>query len=280
MNVYARAAVLAPALALLLAADGKESILSFKVSAVSKLQTEAGGRKTPVESTAAVGFTLRRTGDVKTVTINDMMIKAVVGGKETMNSALSRARIVKVEGGKTTSVRFQDASKEQKELLADTFGAPVCKLRVDATGKVLGRTDVAAPAAKPLVEQGTVSNVLLFHAPFYPDKTQWQTDAELNIGGGGLLKGTLTYTRGRKDRTVRVTGALVARDYRSAEEPGVVRSARYVVTGEQTWSAGEREWTAGKLSMQVRLEAKSANQQASVARGTVEMTLKTVPTPR
>lgn len=272
VNSLAMLLIAAPAVA---AAADKEVAHSFQVTIVGQLDMEVQGQKQKVDGDTELRYTWRRSGQERTLSFDAMALKLQVDGKEQMNTSMSRAKVVNIRQGEKSEVLFENAPEQAKKILQDSFGAPVCKLQVDESGKEVKREVVAGPGAQSLiVDPGMIANAVLFHPPFPVGKDEWEADTEVTMGKSGYAKGKLTYTKvagGNKRQTVKVSGTLTND---SSKQPGTqqgVSGARYIVRGEQTYDPAQQEWVSGELTMDVSFQMTSDDKPIGSAKG--QMTL-------
>lgn len=266
--------------ALLLAAVGaadaaKKAGHSFQFTIASDLDMDVQGKTQKLKADTDLRYNWEQGRGERTLRMESMRVKLSVDGKEAMNTFMSRAKVVNVIGGATEEVPFKDAPDELKETLKDSFDTPLLKLGVDENGGVVKRTVLAGPGAKALQDNGVMANALLFHPPFFRDRDEWQAEVEVPMGNGGFARGKLTYKKvagGKGGQAVRVTGTLGNKGFQPPGSPLTVRSAKYVVRGEQTYDPALREWSSGRLKMDVSFEMAAGEKQVGSAKGVMDMT--------
>jgi hypothetical protein len=250
---------------------------SFKVALVSRMDMEVQGQKQKLDGDTELRYTWQRNGREKTLRLDRTAVKASMNGQEMMNTSMSRAGVVNVRQTTKDDVPFDKAPPELQKQLQDSFGAPVCKIVVDEEGKEVKRQVVAGPGAKPLVDNGMIANALLFHPPFPAGRDEWQADTELSMGNGGYARGKLTYRKvpgGKGGQAVKVSGTLTNDAFPQPGTPLVIKAARYVVQGEQTYDPAQQEWVAGKLTIDVSFEMTANNQPLGSTKGTMGVTFE------
>src|SRR5262249_41128428 len=147
---------------------------------------------------------------------------------------------------------FEHAPERIRDLMRSCYELPICKLTVDANGRETHRDVVAtAPAKAILVDNGAITNALLFHPPYHADENQWQAPAAMSIGGVNVAEGELTFTRspGKDGKdglaTFTVAGTLTKAEIAKPRTPFVEKGFRHVVVGKQSYDPALREWVWG-----------------------------------
>jgi hypothetical protein len=251
---------------------------TFRVEAKAKLTMTAGGQEQKIEADAAYEYVWKRDGKEKILLMEGIEVRAVTGGQEVMNARMNRAGFTNAAGGQKAEVKTETAPAELKRMLTDSFGAPVCKLEVDATGKEVKRTMLAGPGAAQLVDSGMVANATLFHPPYLADKDEWQ--AEVAVGtGNGVAAGKLTYTKvpgGKGGQAVKVSGTLSA-DGQKVAGGLAIKGSKYAVAGEQTYDPARKEWVAGRLTMDLAMTLAKEAQDVGSAKGEMVITFAAKP---
>jgi hypothetical protein len=227
---------------------------SFKLRIVAVIDVETQGKNQKVDADTVLKYTWKQRGGERALHFDSALVKAKKDGDPFMDTFMSRARVTNTEAGKTTEVSLENAPGELKQMMQDSFGVPLCKLRVDETGKEVKREIVAGPGAKTLLEQGMIANARLFHPPFVPGKDEWSAATEVSMGNGGFAKGELTYKKGVRARgrqVVKVSGTLTNDGFKSPDTMLTFKNVKYVVSGEQTYDPSAGEWVSGKLLINV-----------------------------
>jgi hypothetical protein len=258
--------------------EGKE--VKFRIFTDARLTMTVGGKEQKVHADADAHYSWTTEGKTRTLALESLRARAVVEGKEVMDTKMSRAGMFGTAQGKSIDLRFEDAPEARKRQLTDSFGSPLCKIELDESGNETKRTVVAGPGASVVIDTGTVANCTLFHPRYAADADEWRSDAEVSIGHG-LAKGTLTYKKspGGKGgkQTVKVTGTLAADGVKLPGGGGVVvDEGRYAVKGEQTYDPDRREWVAGRLAMDVSFKLTRNGQDLGTAKGTLTATFEVV----
>ncbi|MBA4065511.1 MAG: hypothetical protein C0501_17705 [Isosphaera sp.] len=276
LRLFALAAALAAAAVAVAQPAAKDP--TFRVDIRAKLAMPFGGREEKVDADAAFEYAWRRDGKERTLVVEAVEFRGGSGGKVVMDARMSRAGLTTTADGKTTDVRTADAPPDLRRMLTDSFGAPICKLEVDATGKEVKRTMLAGPGAAVLLDNGMVANATLFHPPYLADKDEWQADAAVSTGSG-LAAGKLTYTKapgGTGGQGVKVSGTLTA-DGAKLAAGHTMKDGRYKVTGEQTYDLDRKEWVAGKLTMGLAFAVSDGAKEVARGTGTMVVTFGVKP---
>jgi hypothetical protein len=255
----------------------KDAAATFKVLIASKMDLDIQNKKQKIVTETEYVYTWKRNGKERDLTYESLRVKVSDGETEKMNVLMNRDKVATTQNGVAQEVPFDKAPEDVKKKLQDSFGAVLCKVQVDANGKEVKRTVVAGPGAKELVDNGMIANALLFHGPFFPDKDEWQADAEISMGNGGYAKGKLTYKKipgGKGGPTYKVSGTLSNDSFPVPGAPLTIKDARYVVTGEQTFDPAQKEWTAGKLSIEVAMQMIVNEQAIGSTKGIMAVTFE------
>jgi len=252
----------------------------FKLTLVSELQMDIQSQKQKVIADTALHYTWKQTGSERTLSFDSVRVKAIVDGKELMATFMSRAKFANRQDGTTDVIPFEKAPVALQKILHDSFGVPLCKLQVDKVGKEVKRELLAGPGAEDFVAKGTMSNAMMFHAPFVPDQNEWDAGAEITLGNGGFVKGNLVYHKGAVGKgkvPVKVSGTLTNDAYNEPGSPLTIENARYVVNGDQTYDPARREWVSGKLTLDVSFDLSADGNSVGQAKGTIIANLALLP---
>ncbi|NLE58732.1 MAG: hypothetical protein GX616_10250 [Planctomycetes bacterium] len=251
-----------------------------KITITSTVNTRTQGEGHRIDAYTEVYYTWRRKGLEHVLSVDSLLVKARINGEESMNTFMSRAKLVNTEQGQTQEVSFDEASDELKKTPRDSFDVPLCILQVDASGKETRRTVVAGAGAKSMVDNGMIANALLFHPPFPPQRKEWQADAEFSTGNGGSAQGKLTYTTvpGRGPRRLfKVSGKCSRESFRLPDKPLTMKDVLFVVSGEQTYDPAQRAWVSGKLAVDVSFQMITDDQTTTSAKGKMTLSCEESP---
>ena len=247
----------------------------FKVTLDSKLDMTVQGQKQHLDAVSSLRYNWTRSTSERVLVYESVEVKTNIDGKPLMDSTMSRAKMVNVQGGKTDEVSYDAAPDALKKMLRDSFDVPVYKLQVDQNTKELKRTVVAGEGAKDLIANGLVANALLFHPPFYRDQEKWTADSEVTMGNGGFARGRLQYQKvssGPAGIVFKVSGTLANESFQMP--PVTIKNATYVVNGEETYDPRQREWVAGKMTMDITYKLWANNQDVGGTSGTMVLTFQ------
>ncbi len=216
----------------------------------------------------------------RVLTLQQTGVRVMLNGQPTLNAVLNQNGTANVEGGKTRNVKVADAPAEVQSMLADSYGPPLCKLTVDANGLEIKRELINKPGAQGQIDNGMVSNCVLFHAPFYADKTTWERPIEMSMGNGGFAKGTLKYTRPTQydpaAPELQVSGTATNEKFQPKNNPALtIVGAKYEISGEQAFDPVLQEWTSGTLTLKVSFKLVAQEKEIGTAQGTMVCKLKT-----
>ncbi|HZZ77047.1 MAG TPA: hypothetical protein VFE62_00930, partial [Gemmataceae bacterium] len=249
---------------------------SFRVTIASRLTVEAMGKSQLIEADTDFNYTWKQRERERTLIVDLIAVKGVFDGKETMNTTMSRAKLVTLEGGQKREILFEDAPEPLKAMLRDTFQSPICKIKVDERGREIKREIVSNAGAKDLQKQGIIENARMFHPPYMSDKDEWSAVTEISMGNGGFAKGQLAYKKvpgGKNGQKVIVSGTLTNEGFDFPDQPIRIRKVKYIVRGEQTFDATRGHWTSGKLKIEASFEMASGEKQpVATAKGTILLT--------
>lgn len=253
---------------------------SYKMRIVSKLTSKPEGKKQNFDLDTQLLYTWRHKGSQRTLFYDGIKLKVKIDGEETINTALSREKLLsKVKGGENVKFSLENAPEQQKKMLMDTFGAPLCRLEMDENGKEIKRTMVAGPGAQAFVESGAIGNTRLFHAPFFNDKEKWESEQEVGVGNGGSVTGNLSYEKGSSEKgkqIVKVSGTLKNDGIRPPGAPLTTRNVSKV-RGNQTFDLTQKDWVSGELTMELFIEFSDAGKIVNSAEGTMVVTFEKLP---
>jgi hypothetical protein len=256
-----------------------ESARSYKITITSNLTMDADGKKQKVNADTEIRYTWKGTGRQRTLFYDEIKILLKIEGEEIMNSSMSREKFIfKGKGKKDMEFSFENAPEQQKKIMADSFGAPLCRLEVDENGQEVKRTTLGGPGAKTFVD-GMIGTTLLFHPPFFQDKDKWESEREVGIGNGKTVKGVLSYKKVARDngkQIVSVSGALKNEGFKPPGAPATGRSTTKV-SGQQMFDLAQKEWTAGELTMELSMEFTADGKIIGSGQGPMKVTLEELP---
>jgi hypothetical protein len=252
-----------------------ETDAQFRVGVRAKFTFDEDGDKQKLDADATFDYAWKRSGRVRTLVVESLTTRVVADGEEMINAKMSRAGMFGTKAGRKADVKFEDAPRQLKTMLTDTFGSPICKIEVDETGKETKRTVVAGPGAALLLDYGMIANCTMFHPWYAADKDEWQAVVEVGTDNG-VASGKLTYTKipgGKGGQVVKVKGTLTA-DGVKGKDGSTIKDGKYVVSGEQTYDPVRKEWVAGKLTMDVSFKLTEDKRDLGSAQGTMVVTFE------
>jgi hypothetical protein len=215
----------------------KEVAHQFKFTITANLEMDVQGKKQKVVGDTEANYKWTRNSRERILSFNSVSVKVNVDGKQMMNTFMSRAKVTNTADGKTDTVPVENAPEQLKTMLEDSFGVPICKLKLDEKGKEVKRTVVAGPGAKDFIDNGMIANALLFHPPVVRDQDEWQAAAEVSMGNGGYARGKLTYKKedtGKGGESFKVSGTLTNDGFKKLGTQLTIRKVNYIVRGKQT----------------------------------------------
>lgn len=250
---------------------------AFKVTVQSNLNMNLGQNLDIVAETE-FRYTWKQDKQVRTLQVDLAQVKSTAGGQEQINARMTRTSFTDFSGGTTKEVKAEDGPPQLKRLLTDSFGSPLCKLEVDATGKELKRTIVAGPGAKQLIDSGMIANTTLFHPWYATDQDEWEAPMEISAGFT-IVSGKVKYTKipgGKGSQATKVAGTL---PLDGVKGPGglLIKNGKYTVTGEQTYDPTRGEWIDGKLTMEVSFKLHEGDKPIGSASGTMNLKFELLP---
>ena len=265
-------------------ADGNEGTFSYRI----KISSQATGKTLnepdmTIDGETIMGYTWKSRHLERTLTIDSLYVKVIQNGQEFVNAFMSRTRMTNTSKGETVVVNFENASEEQKRMLRNSFGVPVCKLLTDQRGKEIKRTLIAGPGAKGLIDDTIIANAVLLHPMFPGTQDQWQADSIVSMGSGGFARGKLTYRKqakgsaGQTRVNVSVSGTVTNDDFKRPGTSLTLKAVRYVVTGNQTYDTALREWVSGQLSFDISFQIEYNNMPMGSAKGKMQIVLEMLP---
>jgi hypothetical protein len=194
----------------------------------------------------------------------------------TLSAVMSADEFVDRTTAPPSRIKTADAPEQLRQMLTESFGPVLCTVEVDDSGKETKRTVTDKPGTGLMIENGMVANGLLMHPP-RPGAAEWKAEREVSMGEGGYATGELTYTPqpgGRVgEAVVKVAGVLKKDRHVPKGGMKVIKNARYVVSGTQTYSTTKGEWVAGKLMLEVTFDVEAAG-VTGTAKGTMVVTMK------
>jgi hypothetical protein len=254
---------------------------SYELTIESHLEMDILGNKTRVDADTVLNYTWSQRGSERTLTADSMQVHGSHDGTELMNTFASREKWIDAAAGQEVAVTYEQAPDSLKQIMRDTFGAPIFKLQVTENGNRVNGEVIAGPGASNFITQkGLIAAARFFHPPFMYDQDQWSSKSEINMGYGGFAKGELSYEKiGAENgqQAVRVSGTLGNEAYEVTTKSMTIRNAKYDVRGEQRFALAEGEWVSGKIEMNISFELTSGERHVASAHGTMTLTLRENP---
>lgn len=259
----------------------QDKVVPFAVNISSTVNMDADGKKQVIDAKTALAYRWANKGTERTLSYDSTQVNVQIDAKSTLDMVMSREKVIVGSGDQKKETLFKDCPENQQKMLQDSFAVALCKLQVDANRVETKRDVVAGEGAKVMIDNGMIANAVLFHAPFFADKPEWEADREISMGNSGFAKGKLTYKRvaGKEPPTVTVTGKLANAKHKLPTGPISIVDANYDVTGEQTFDPAVGEWTAGKLAIEMSFDIANEAKKIGSAKGTMTQTLEYKPQP-
>jgi len=238
------------------AAQAEESpqILRFRLSMTTNTTDESSGKPQKIHNESVIEYARERKGQSVKVSCDSIAIKNTGDGVLGCEALMNRQKL---------SFTYSDGKKQEhtaehdpaiKKSLEAKFGTVLATIELDEDGREAKKKLSTDPDAKELVEGGTVTNCLLFHAPFPNQKSPWTRKIEYAAPGGGSLTGELSYEKvsspgedaaADKQVTVNVTGTLTADLIRNPSGSQKVKNVKMTIQGEQVYDRELKEWISG-----------------------------------
>lgn len=253
---------------------------SFKVTIEGDILVSGDGVKEKIDADTVLRYTWTSEGNHRSLALDSLKVKATGNGRTMIDSFMSREKFVISTDGATDEIMAESAPAELKEMLLDSFGETVCKLEVDSDLKEIKREITAKAGAKTLVDQGMISNGVLFHPPHYSNKNEWSSPTEVSMGNGGYVTGDLTYEKMEETDGVKrysVTGTLKNAGFKLPGQPIEIKNATYVVKGEQSFDLGKKEWQKGRWVIDVSYDMNSGGKVVATTSGEMIIGFEVVP---
>ncbi|HTN74302.1 MAG TPA: hypothetical protein VL096_03615 [Pirellulaceae bacterium] len=214
--------------------------------------------------------------------VDYQQVKVAVNKNVLLDSLLTRDKLVELKAGAKVSTPIAELPPAVQARLKAAYGTPLCKRTLDENGLEIKREVVAGPDAKLMIDNGVITNALLFHPPFYADKSKWESPLEFSMGNGGFAKGKLTYVlepnSDPKQPVFKVYGSAALASHR---QPGPVvmfaKDAAYEITGEQTYDTATKQWISGKMKVEISFRLDTEEKEIGSAAGNMDITFKRVP---
>jgi len=256
--------------------------LSYRLAIHSDMKLHSPQGDTPIKTFAGLDYTLLKAGRKVTVVLHQAAVTIDIQGQPGRGTVMTRTMVREKRDGKWIRVPAANLPARERRKLEDTYGVPLCLITVDEHGKELKRIVVAKPGAKETIRSGTIENTRLFHAPFYPDKTNWEATGKISMGNGGFANGILQYQIVPSPpgtpahlRTVLVTGTLTGS---IASPQGGTLHGRHELRGQQTYDLNRGDWVRGRHESNITMTQTLGQVKAKVASGKMVILLSPPPT--
>jgi hypothetical protein len=260
--------------------DAKDA--TFRVGYEARLTVSGDGLEQEVNADAAVDYTWKRDGKVRTLVLESFMMKAVVDGEEMMNAKMSRAGASITKAGQKIDIKFEDAPEDKKKILTDMFGSPICKIELDAIGREVNRTVVADRGLPAMLDNGAIANCTMFHPWYAPDQDEWKAYIGISTVES-VAKGTVTYKKAPGGKAglqlVMLKGTLTDDDHTDRHGNTII-DRKYTVAGEQTYDTTREEWVTGRVTMDIYFKLARNDKELGTAKGTATATFEMLPEKR
>jgi hypothetical protein len=235
------------------AAEETPQVLHFRISMTTNMTIESGSKTQKVHNESATEYTRERKGQTVQVLCDSISVKSSGDGVVSCEGVMNRQKQSFVySDGKKDEHLAENEPKVRKSLEAK-FGSVLATLELNEDGSEAKRKLTVDPDAKELIDGGTLTNCLLFHAPF-PQKANWTRKIEFGAPGGGSLNGELKYEKvtspgdnpeADKQVTIKVTGTLTADTIRNAAGNQKIKGVKMTIEGEQVYDRDLKEWISG-----------------------------------
>lgn len=241
-------------LAASVAAEETPQVLRYRLSMVTNTTQEASGKTAKIRNESAIEYARERSGQTVKVSCDSIWIKNSSDGVLGCEGVMNRQKQSFTYSDGKKQEHFAENDPAVRKSLEAKFGSVLATLELDEDGRESKKKLSVDPNAKELIEGGTLSNCLLFHAPFPAAKLQWTRKIEYGGSGGDSLSGELTYEKvvspgddpsSDKQVTVKVTGALTAATIHNPSGTQKVKNVKMTIEGEQVYDREIKDWISG-----------------------------------
>ena len=255
---------------------GEPTSRSYKLMVQSSMKMNAQGRELETTAQTEYFYTWQQKDNTRTLILNAVKLSVIHEGTQVQNSVMNRERFNGENNGEPVNYSFDQAPAEIQTILKDSFATPLLTLEVDAQGKELSRKVTAGKGAEALLHNGLLTYCLFFHPPNPPEAPEWKNASEMNVGGGNLAKGDLTYKRiDENPNAYGVSGILLNEKFAKPGNPVVIKNTRYVGVGEQLFDPEKKAWAGGNFKFNFVFELYKGETLTGQARGLLGMILET-----
>jgi hypothetical protein len=246
---------------------------NYKLTIKSDLKMKVKGQKEQVVTAETnLGYYHLCESKKLTVGLFDLEVKAAQGGTTVMDVFQNKDQL---RDGKTT-VKLADANDDLKEILNDSFAAPIAEFKKDQNGALSEQKTVAKSGAKSLVDNGQIENVIFLHPPFFEDKKEWSSPTKFSLGNGNFAHGDLNYKfKSRQDDkvTVEVSGELEPTRKQSMFD---IVDGKYEVVGSQVYDLTAKRWDTADIDLNIYFGLAVEGKTAVECIGEMDISMKSV----
>lgn len=251
----------------------------YAINLDSELTMTVQGVEQKIDADTTVKYTHWTKGSEKTIGFDQIGVIVNMDDKPTMNTLMSKDKLVTVQNGNRSEVLAENAPDQLKSMLQDSFGIPICKLSLDENGNVVKKEMLKENGASPVASEDMVANAMLFHPSYSADDASWDSETRMGMGNGGFVTGDLTYTRGTPNGEsipFTVKGDLSKESIQMPNVPFILKDVVYKVTGTQTYDSKTKQWQDGKFNIDISYQMNIQGKDLGGAKGTIVATMKTV----
>lgn len=264
-------------LLLAIVAWGQPGMERFQLAIESEVRFTPEIGFTDIKAQSICKYALQKNEQKVVLYIESLEVSVCVDGTSTMRTKVDKNGIYSFENGRWV-IPPHALPRKVQEQLEDCYAKPICEIILDERGRELERKIVAAPLARPLIEQGMIANTRLFHVMFLPELPKWECSNEISMGYGAYARGILSYEKmpvSLQENRVRVAvrGTLIG----DVETEGMsFRNAVYEVEGEQVYDLVLREWRSGELAVDIKFDIFVYGQASGHATGAMKITMENI----
>lgn len=239
---------------IVMAGEEAPQVLRFRISMTTNITVEFDSKTQKIRNESAIEYTRERKGQTVQVLCDSISVKNFTDGALGCEAVMNRQKQLFIySDGKKDEHLAENEPKVRKSLEAK-FGTVLATIELNEDGSEAKRKLTVDPEAKQLIDGGTLSTCLLFHAALPSQKAGWSRKIDFEAPGGGSLTGELKYEKvtspgdnseADKQATVRVTGMLTADKIRNAAGNQMLKDVKMNIDGEQVYDRDLKEWISG-----------------------------------
>jgi hypothetical protein len=266
---------------IILAAAPATQGASYRLVIDSRVETRLVDGATHVtETLTTFDYTWIRRGMQLTLTADRLGVRTTQDGKVTRHEIVSRNGLRRHVRGKWLDAPPAKLDAKTRARIQASYGQPLARLTVDASGKETAREMVAKPAAAEMIASGAVDNARLFHLPFRPGKKGWPAPWRMALGQGVMARGSVAcqlIKPGPRDPTHLVRVKFTGRAVGSHTAGDRTTACQCGVRGRAIYDTEARQWLAGRQEIAVTHQLTHNGRELATASGKVTATMAVRP---